>query len=228
MTCRFPDLSDPRGRACRRPTEIQPRETDTDRPALNWAESSRGVDAALGLASRPRRRARIAARTQRAQVKRLPTTQPKCKAGKGGVLIAALSSFGPGGPAVPTAVLSFFGPGGPPSSSTAAIAGIAPARLAARCAIRFSLRSNLASHAIARAGVVDGRGRLCCIVTHIPALGEVVEQLLCVPRPSRVLGVSRPTGRKRPPAPRRSPRRRRRRRPAGGCSCCPCPLRPRR
>ena len=62
MTCRFPDLSDPRGRACRHLTEMHPRETDTDRPAHFRAESSRGVDAALGLAYRPRRRTRTVAR----------------------------------------------------------------------------------------------------------------------------------------------------------------------
>ena len=52
----------------------------------------------------------------------------------------------------------------PRPTTTRAIAGIAPARLAARCAIRFSLRSNLPSDAIAGPQLVGwfcgGRG-LC-------------------------------------------------------------------
>jgi hypothetical protein len=58
------------------------------------------------------------------------------------------------------AVLSGFSP---PSGLAAlhrrekpAIAGIAPARLAARCAIRFSLRSNLPSDAIATGEALRG------------------------------------------------------------------------
>ncbi len=50
-------------------------------------------------------------------------------------------------------------PEGPPSSSTACDRCIAPTRLAAHCAIRFLLRSNLPSDAIATVQVLAWSGR---------------------------------------------------------------------
>jgi hypothetical protein len=56
------------------------------------------------------------------------------------------------------AVPSSFGPGGPPSSGTAAIAGIAPTRLAARCAIRSSQARTCLRTRSQRPGLSRGRG----------------------------------------------------------------------
>jgi hypothetical protein len=194
VTCRFPDLSDPRGRACRHPTEMQPRETDTDRPARQRAESSRGVDAALGPAnmaspththSGPHTAGTSEEVTDRAAKVQSGTRRAHC------------SALG-------------VGPGGPPSAGAAAIAASLrlALRLAARSGSRFArtwLRTRSQRLRSLTAG--DDSAALCPTSPH---LGKMWTHFCSSPA-AAVFRRVRPRGRRRPPGPRGSPRPLRRR-----------------